>query len=347
MINCDESPFFKKEILTAAIAISNSGGGVIFAEGERLADGKMRREVSNYVAENSNPPVFMLSDVLFPETHLKFTVPAADMHSATPRGIAFGIGKDGAPTRLFPAMTVRSEDSKITVDEDFSVTFDKRTVEKVAGKLAAGRKYKDIDRFGEDVVCAVFGAVKYDGKRLLPTAWGVQIFGKEDAVHDLCPYIGAVYSLYGPKREKLKTVSFENVNLFSQREKIYYETVKDSPECRRQKDFFFIFSHAYFSALALRDTEKQSPIRVFNRNGKIEITFPMKKTREKDFGSEKSVFSKDMGKILKAFGEPFFVAGSREETQDRLYDARLFPMTVEKREYFGKITVDFKHKLKK
>ena len=31
MINCDESPFFKKEILTAAIAISNSGGGVILS----------------------------------------------------------------------------------------------------------------------------------------------------------------------------------------------------------------------------------------------------------------------------------------------------------------------------
>lgn len=347
MINCDETPFFKNEILVSAIALSNSGGGVIFAEGEVLADKSLRREIVGYIAENSLPSVFVLSDVLFPETHIRFTVPTIENHSATLHGDAFGLSKSGMPEKLFPKRTVSLEESELTVEEDFRKTFDAETVEKVAERLSKTRKYKNIDLFEKEVVCSLFGAVRFDGRRLLPTVWGVELFGKEDAIHDLCPYTGAVYSLYSPKREKTRTVSFENKNLFSQREAIYYEIVKDSPECRRQKDFYFIFSHAYFTALSLRDIEKQSPVRVFNRNGKIEITFPMKKNREKHFGSEKSVLSKDIGKVFRAFDEPFFRPGSREETQDKLYDARLCPMTVEKRDYFGKVAVDFKHPLKR
>lgn len=347
MINCDETPFFKKEILVAAIALSNSGGGTVFAEGEVLADKSLRHKIVDYIAENSLPSVFVLSDVLFPETHIKFTVPTVENHSATLWGDAFGISKNGKTERLFQKRAIKLEEAELTVEEDFRKTFDTETVEKVAERLSKTRKYKNIDLFEKEVVCSVLGALRYDGHKLLPTVWGVMLFGKEDAVHDLCPYTGAVYSLYGPKREKTRTVSFENKNLFSQREEVYYEIVRDNPECRRQKDFYFIFSHAYFTAISLRDIEKQSPVRIFNRNGKIEITFPMKKNKEKCFGSEKSVLSKDIGKVFRAFDEPFFRPGSREETQDKLYDAKLYPMTVEKREYFGKITVDFKHPLKR
>lgn len=142
MINCDETPFFKKEILVAAIALSNSGGGTVFAEGEVLADKSLRHKIVDYIAENSLPSVFVLSDVLFPETHIKFTVPTVENHSATLWGDAFGISKNGKTERLFQKRAIKLEEAELTVEEDFRKTFDTETVEKVAERLSKTRKYK-------------------------------------------------------------------------------------------------------------------------------------------------------------------------------------------------------------
>lgn len=343
MINCDAESFLEREVLISATALANSGGGALFLEGERLTDGKLRRELCDYISENTNPQIFPLSDVLFPETNVKITIPFSETLVSTLRGSAYGIDNGGRIVKLFEKLKIKAEETAITVNESTDSALDRETAAKVAKRLGRNEKYAQIDCFMPEVLYTVTGAVRFDGEKLLPTAWGIIAFGKEDAVRDLCPNVGAAYTAYTPKRKKKRSV-FIYENLFSQRETLIKEILKDSRACRAAECFSFVFSHALFTALSLRDTEKRSQTKVYNRNGVIEISFPLKKSKAQTFGSEKSAFSGDIGRLFKKVGYPFFKTGARKAAEEMLKAENFLPIKIEKRKTFGRITVDFFHK---
>ena len=61
-------------ILNSVIALSNSGGGVIFLEGETLENKNIKANLTEYIAENTIPQVYPLIDILFPPTNWKIHV---------------------------------------------------------------------------------------------------------------------------------------------------------------------------------------------------------------------------------------------------------------------------------
>lgn len=333
------------EILGSVIALSNSGGGVIFAEGESLENTEIKAVLLEYIAANTVPSVYPMVDILFPKTNWKIQVAPSASPVASAFGDAYGLDRNFMPCLLYrPKFRFTEKHMKfVYFSEREEDLFNPEAVKSFIRLVSKEERLKGIDRFPTDVFYKALNAVLFVKNERFPTAVGLFLFGKQEALERLLPDFGSIYTFYGPKRETVRQKRFFGRTVFAQRNLLFYEIIKDSKCCRESQSFLFVFSCILCAAFAFCDYSKKTPLKICNRNGKIEISFPLSPKRTKT-SDRMSPISTDFGRVLALLGLPFFRKYARR-TAARLMEAEgLEPFSIVKQKSVGKITADFKHK---
>ncbi len=332
----------EKELLNTIIAAANSGGGIIYAEHENFCES---RKLADYISGNTCPSVYAVIDRLFPETGIRITVFPSKKQVSSSDGNIFILNKDFRPIKLYENFSEKDALKDRFFCEPYENVFDRRKIRQAYSVLGKRKKYREIGSFDEIVFLKTISAVRCSRLGIFPTASGVMLFGKKESIRRLLPNSGIEYTLYGPKRETFKKLYFSGMTVYELRNAIYYEIIKDSRCCAEADSFLFAFSLAFTSAVSLRGSRKESPVRIYNRNGIIEISFiPQRKRSEKL--AETSPFRTEIGKIIKLFGLPYFSAKAFRTAKVKMTEEGFGIPEFEDRIQTVMIRLDFKHKLK-
>lgn len=345
MIDFDKSIAPERELLSAAIALANNGGGVIFTEGEALYKKGLSTYMIKYIVNMTIPTIYPIIDILFPKTNWKIHIPPAVKPVSSVYGDVYSLDGNLVPNKIYPSVSSFFEvSSKDIISENPQTIFDRELSAKAAKKLGKTKKYKGIENFDLNVFYKSISAFKYDQSGNYPTFSGLLLFGKSEIIKKFIPFSGAVYTLGGAKRETIKKISFSGETLFLQRQALCYEIMKDSKCCRESSSFIFAFSNALFAAFSLRDQSKKTTVKIYNRNGTIEISFSVSRKNIPDNDLEKEVLKTELGKILNILGERFFKKGATKTAKNLMISEGLSPYKILFGKSFAKIILDFKHK---
>lgn len=332
-------------ILNSVIALSNSGGGVIFLEGETLENKNIKANLTEYIAENTIPQVYPLIDILFPPTNWKIHVYPSNGPVSSATGDVYGLDSNLLPCRRFtPNLKINRNNPLFTYfREDIEDALDTEKIQKLTRTISAEEKFKNLDQFPTEVFYKMTGAIRIVDSERFPTAAGLLLAGKEDAISRLLPKAGIIYTLYDSKRQIMRKKEFFGKTVFKQRDALFYEIIRDSKCCRESKAFPFVFSHSLFVAFSLYCLSKDAPINVRNKNGLIEILF-QSDPKEKNAIDKISPLKTDFGQILSVIGKSFFKKNSSKIAADLMRKEGLPQIKITRGTSVGTVTADFKHK---